>query len=152
MNATMTRSPRGFTLLEMLAVVALLSMVVSICIASLGSALDSAASRALEAAVRELDGRGRLAARTLGAVDLVADSESSTLSARLSSTGEVLSSVDVGSGRAVALADAHGNRIGGVRLDRAGRSIDYSATIAWSHGAATLRFAGLTGLVAEDPR
>ncbi len=152
MRGPPTLLPRGFTLLEVLAVVALLSIAASICLASLGSAHESAAARALAASIRELDARGRLAARTLGAVDLVADRETSTVSTRLSATGEVLSSVDVGKERSVRLSDARANEILAVRLDRSGRSIDYSAQVVSSGGTTTLRFSGLTGLVEEVRR
>lgn len=143
---------RGFTLLEALAVAAIFAIALSAATTGIGSAHEAAASRAFSAALRDLDARGRLAARTIGPIELRCDPNAQAVLAQLITTGEVLALVEIPPGAAAQFVDDRRHPVSAVRLDRAGRSIDFAMCIVTPGGEVLLHVAGLTGLIREVPR
>ena len=116
-------SSRGFTLLEVLAVVVLLSMVAGTLTVHVGSVSDSARFRAAEARLTDFDARARLFARTEGPVLLTVGDGGHTVTLSQAKTGAALLRVDLGEGTSVALEVEP--RQSWVLIDRLGRSLDY---------------------------
>lgn len=146
----MTR--RGFTLVEVLATVAILGLVMSLGMAALGGVLETAADREAAAIVRDLDARARIAARTLGPAQIVAVDEGHAVAVVVAATGEPVVRRDLPAGRIVRFVDLQGHPLAAVAVDASGRSIDHVVELVGARGVARLRVAGITGLVAEDRR
>jgi prepilin-type N-terminal cleavage/methylation domain-containing protein len=142
----MTR--RAFTLVEVLATVALLALVMSFAMIGLGGAIDEAAMLEAVAAMRDLDARARTAAQSVGSVELHLDGGDAAL--RVMHTGEIVARRELAHGGLAGVSDSDGRRLEQVRFDRSGRSADYMVEIAVASHARRLRVAGLTGLVVEE--
>lgn len=138
----------GFTVIELLAVVSLLSLVMALGAVRLGVATDEAhLSRAL-ADLLEMDARARLLGRSDGAVSLSLESEPKRLVLVRARGGDVLQSTVLPRDASVRLTDP-GSRapLNEIRFDRAGRSCDYEVEVRLGEHQARRTVAGLTGLV-----
>ncbi|MBI4881780.1 MAG: prepilin-type N-terminal cleavage/methylation domain-containing protein [Planctomycetes bacterium] len=140
----------GFTVIELLAVVSLLSLAMVLGATRLGRATDEARfSRAL-ADVLELDARARLLARSGGAVSLQVGDDRARLVLSRARGGALLGSTTLPRDVTVRLTDpATGKMLAEVRFDRAGRSPDYDVEVALEERRVRRSVAGLSGLVAR---
>ena len=135
---------KGFTLIEMLAVIALISLAAAALIPNLVAAGRSADMLRVIARVREIDSRARTYARTSGHVILVwIDSENRSILMVESDTGMTLGEVEIEPNISLSIeVDGHGAKI---VFDRLGHSADYRVELRGNGSAARLSVAGLTG-------
>lgn len=141
----MTRPPRsrdGFTLLELLGVLAILGLVAATLAPSLASATGRSAGFRLRAAILEMDARARILARRLGPIELALVEGELALTARR--TGASLQALRLGPGASLQLAGPDAKPR--VEYDELGRSADFTFRLADEAGAERVwRVAGLTG-------
>ncbi len=140
----------GFTVLELLAVVSLLSLAMALGATRLGLATDEAhLSRAL-ADLLEVDARARLLSRSGGAVSVSLETEPLRLVLRRARARDVLGSTVLPQNVLVRLTDLVSREaIDEIRFDRAGRSRDYWVEVRLGDAQVRRTVAGLTGLVAK---
>ncbi len=146
---------RGFTLIEMLAVVTILAIATGVLAMGVGSRSADARLRETMAAWQDLDARARLFARSVRAgeesgarqvtLTVSADANEATLVDLV--TGDRLSRFSLPNG---VLARIDVEPRGVVRYDRLGRCADY--TVELTGEARSIRFTveGLTGRITED--
>ena len=138
------RRGRGFTLIEVLAVIVIISMAGGLTIVSLSSVSDAAAFRAASARSRELDGKARLFARTGTPVKLSATTDHDGLVVQTVGTGEVLATTSMPSEVTVYLG-MEDQQTRAVTFDRSGRSADYRIILGRAESFTVLKVSGLTG-------
>lgn len=144
----MTR--RGFTLIEVLVTIVLVSMVTALGVGLLSGSSTAADVIRIEAAVLDADRRARLAARTSGPVDVAFDQRRMALVLVRVGSGERVGQIDLPDGCRVELRTSGGER--SPRFGRDGRTRDYLVTIRYRNAAGTSRICGATGLIQEsDP-
>ncbi|MEW6747317.1 MAG: type II secretion system protein [Planctomycetota bacterium] len=136
---------RGFTLLEMLAVIALLSLVASFLAPGLVAEHEAASFTATCHIVQELDARARFFARTGDCVALGVRDEGRLLVLTRAQSGEILSQKRLPKELSVRLAPE-----GEKQYDRAGRCADYVVWVQGEGREACLEVAGETGWVQEQ--
>ncbi|MEW6741429.1 MAG: type II secretion system protein [Planctomycetota bacterium] len=139
----------GFTLLEMLAVIALLSLVASFLAHGVVAEHGAASFAATCHLVQELDARARFLARTGDPVALAARDEGRLLELTRAESGEILSQRRLPKGFSVSITPE-----GEKEYDRAGRCADYVVHVRGqgreaSFEEARLKVAGETGWVQE---
>lgn len=155
---------RAFTLIEALAVVAILGLVAATLAISLGSAAHASAWQRAQTAVLQFDRMVRLEARANGPIQIAIDGDGDSIIATCDGNrAPVLRSDPLGSGArsmprfALVAADHHlpamareATALESVQIDAAGRSIDFAYQL--SDGAELLRLqvAGLTGYLREE--
>ena len=149
--ATCHLSPRpSLTLIEVLAVIVIVSLVAGVATMGLASTTDSARLRAAAAQWRDLDGRARLFGRTLGPVVMSLNADRNEVRLHVSESGELLTKVvlptDV-TGRIVTPSSTHG-----IAFDRLGHSLDYELELNGGNRIVGWQVYGLTGLVKEQQR
>lgn len=133
--------PRAFTLIELLAVVAIMSLVSGVLTIHLAAETDAARRRAAATAWTDLDARARLYARTGGPVVMTLNAGRTVVRLHRAGSAERLAEVDLPApGRLTKPA---------VLFDRFGHSVDYAAEV--TSGARTIRWhvLGLTGQIQE---
>jgi prepilin-type N-terminal cleavage/methylation domain-containing protein len=143
--------PYAFTLIELLAVIAIASLVLTVAALSINAMNDHVALERAAAMVRSMDARGRLFARTSGeAVVLVLDEDARAL--RLVGVREVLPFAEGGIGRGIEMSLSIADRERPVIFDTRGTTDDYSITLRTETREVELSFRGLTGAaaMAED--
>ncbi len=140
----------GFTVLELLAVVSLLSLAMALGATRLGVATDQAhLSRAL-ADLLEMDARARLLGRSGGAVCLSLGSDPARLVLVCARAGDILQATALPRDVLVRLTDPLSREaLDKIRFDRAGRSCDYWVEVRLGDAQERRTVAGLTGLVAK---
>ena len=138
---------RGFTLLEVLAVIVLVSLVLGVTLPGLGASSALAHQRRAVAEVRDFDARARLHARAGGPVVLALEEEGRVLSLRRWPRGELLARTAWGGDVAVELRDEADDDE--VYFDRAGRSADYDVVVRSDERVARWQVAGWTGWIVE---
>ena len=140
----------AFTLIEVLAVIVIVSMVAGIATVGLAAASDSAQLRAAAAQWRDLDARARLFSRSLGPVVMSVDDQSNAVT--LHSVGSIERLT------AVVLPDGVWGRLRvdppaqSIVFDRLGRSVDYDVEVRTAQRVIRWRVFGLTGLITELKR
>ena len=145
MNLPGRSSSRGFTLLEVLAVVVLLSMVAGTLTVHVGSVSDSARFRAAEARLVDFDARARIFARSEGPVLLAVGEGGRELTLHQARTGAPLLRVDLNERASVALKVEP--RQSWVLIDRLGRSVDYELELTTGERTSRWRVAGGSGWI-----
>ncbi len=132
--------PHGFTLIEMLAVVALLGLIASVAVVALARADRGGAMQSARWGLMNLDAQARIAARTQGcaAIIRVLD-DGSRLAANLAIAPEGAWSASLALPHGTAIRFIGGQETGGPSLDglyidRAGRSADATIEIAGQSG------------------
>lgn len=134
----------GFTLIEMVSVIVLLSLVAASAVPLLTSAGQVSELDRSEARVRDADARARLVTRN-GVVCGIATSANRN---GLELQGSELPHVQLPAGCTVGLLDAEGAPIQSISIDLVGRSEDYSIVLVHDNSARTLNVYGLTGWIA----
>jgi len=132
----------GYTLLEVLAVVAILGSVAGAIAASLGASTREAQRSALRASIRDLDARARLFARS-GTPVALSREEDGRLVLREHPHGRVLMALE---GSELELRTEAGAR--SLVFDRLGRTPDYAVTF-FDDANGPLRVQGATGWFGE---
>lgn len=143
---------RGFTLIEMLAVVAILGLIASVAVVSLARADRSRAMQSARWGLMNLDAQARIAARTQGCAAIIrTNDDGSRLAANLAFAHEGAWSASLALPHGTAIRfiggqETGGPFLGGLYIDRAGRSLDATIEIA-GEGAPAERWLlhGLTG-------
>ena len=138
-------SSRGFTLLEVLGVVVLLSMVAGTLTVHVASVSDAARFRAAGARLVDFDARARLFARSEGPVLLAVGDGGRELTLSQVHTGERLLRVDLGERASVALEVEP--RQSWVLIDKLGRSVDYELELTSGERRSRWRISGASGWV-----
>lgn len=137
----------AFTLIEVLAVIVIISMVAGVATIGLAAASESARLRAAAAQWRDLDARARLFSRSLGPVVMSVGDQSNAVTLQSVESNELLT--------AVVLSDGVWGRFGAdpptesVVFDRLGRSVDYDVEVRTAQRVIHWRVWGLTGLFTE---
>lgn len=136
---------RGFTLIEMLAVIVVLTLVAALGISGLSSTGSAAALMKVIGECRGLDAQARLAARTCGSsvmIKLDADSRRIELIQRdnLAQLSEVSLPADVS-----VRFEIDGAASDTVMVDRLGKSADYSVVVNYQGHQRRIELAGITG-------
>lgn len=156
-----TKGRRSFTLIELLAVIVLLSLAAGIGAGHLSNATESANQRAVLASVLDLDARARLLARRSGPVCLVLTEELDTQTAMLTGGAETdfpgwrddqapIARVTISPPLQLELLHESGQVLENIDFDALGRSIDYRIVLSSPTGQSEHRVLGLTGRVVEE--
>ena len=138
---------RGFTLIEVLAVIVILSIVAGVATVGLASATDSARLAGAVSQWRDLDARARLFSRTTGPVVMNLNRDHTMVRLFVVESGELLSQVVLppevtGHFRTDQPTDA-------IVFDRTGGSPDYEVQVKTVDSIVRWYVYGLTGLVKE---
>lgn len=147
MLANRPQRDRGLTLVEMLAVIVIVSLVAGVAAVGLAASSETAQLQAIGAEWRDLDGRARLFARSLGPVVMTMHGEGTVVRLDVRETGELLSEI--------ALPAVVSGRIDtdmsddSIVFDRLGRSVDYEVTLQGAERVIRWRVCGLTGLIVK---
>ncbi|MCC6910307.1 MAG: type II secretion system protein [Phycisphaerales bacterium] len=149
-----SRLQRGFTLIEMLAVVVLLGLISSTAVVSLSRADEAGALQSARWGIANLDAQARLAARTEGGAVVIrlldggARIAASTTSA---SEGRWSASFDCPRSTLIRFLEGGGGQeFDGIFIDRTGRSADATLQISNSSGRSEQWFVhGLTGEISR---
>jgi prepilin-type N-terminal cleavage/methylation domain-containing protein len=136
---------RGLTLIELLAVVVILSMVAGVATVGLSATSDAAGLRAALAGWQDLDARARISARSGGPVTLALDQEQNALVLRRGA--EHLAEFQLPQGVTVHVESS--GRPDRIEIDRHGRSIDYEVAITLGERVTRVSVRGLTGVFLE---
>ncbi len=153
---TLTRRCRSrgcrpaFTLIELLAVIVIVSLVAGIATVGLASASQSAQLHAAAADWRDLDGRARLFGRSLGPVVMSLNLERTAVMLNVTDSKELLSEVTLPEGTSGQLQTRTPNKT--ISFDRLGRSVDYEVQLQVGERVIRWRVYGLTGLIGETRR
>ncbi len=144
------RSRRGFTLVEMLAVVVLLGMISSVAVVSLNRADEAGALQSARWGIVNLDAQARLAARAEGAavlIRLLDGGARAAASVTPASEGGWSASFDCPRATFIRFFEGDGGQeLDGIFIDRTGHSADVTVRISNSSGRSEKWFIrGLTG-------
>lgn len=140
----------AFTLIEVLAVIVIVSMVAGVATVGLAAASDSARLRAAAAQWRDLDARARLFSRSLGPVVMSVGYQRNAVTLHSVGSNERLT--------AVVLPDGVWGQLRvdpptqSIVFDRLGRSMDYDVEVRTAQRVIHWRVWGLTGLITESKR
>lgn len=140
---------RAFTLIEVLATVALLGLVMSMGLIGLGGVLDAAAQREAVAIAVDVDARARIAARAMGRTLVLPAEGGEAIEVRVADSGESLVRRELPPGFVARYLDADGTPMRSIAVDAAGRTVDHAVELSGPRGARVVHVAGLTGLVRE---
>jgi prepilin-type N-terminal cleavage/methylation domain-containing protein len=138
----------AFTLIELLAVIVIVSMVASAATVGLAATSESARLHAAAARWRDLDTRGRLFSRSLGPVVMSVDESGHKIGLRRLPSGEMLSAVSLPKTVTGRIEAPNGSR--SIRFDRLGRTVDYQVELRTSNRVMGWQVNGLTGLMTES--
>ncbi len=141
---------RAFTLIELLAVIVIVSLVAGIATVGLASASESAQLHAAAAEWRDLDGRARLFGRSLGPVVMSLNSKRDAVMLHVTDSKELLSEVTLPDGASGQIQTRTPSKM--IAFDRLGRSVDYDVELRTGEHLIRWRVYGLTGLIGETRR
>ena len=141
----------AFTLIELLAVIVIISLIAGITMANLAATDDDATLRAAVAAVRDLDQRARIFSQTGEHVTLAPSRTRDALLLKTSRDSETVAAAQMPRGITVHL-DLPRTRRETVRFDSFGRSGDYRVVLRRGMDTLVWRVHGLTGVLAEEPQ
>ncbi len=146
------RSRSALTLIELLAVVVIISLVASVGLVSLAAGGESDRLRASASAWRDLDAHARLLAQSQGALIMELNEDRTSVMLRAVTNGDQ----DPRSEKTIHFPDGvtgelvesnSGDAWGGIWFDRLGRSSSYEAILNGPADPITWRVNGLTGLI-----
>ncbi len=150
----MTQPPRNrgraFTLLELLAVIVIMSLVAGLATTGLAAAGDQARLRAAAADWRTLDAHARLLGRSGEPVVMVVDEDAGEIRLDAVKSGGRLAGLALPPGVEVEVTGEPGD--GPLTFDRTGRSRDYAVTLGLGGRQLGWEIYGLTGYVVESSR
>ena len=137
----------AFTLIELLAVIVIVSLVTGLATMGLSASNDAAHLRAAVGQCRDLDTRARLFGRTHGPVVMSTGQDGAEILLRAIGTGELLAKVQFPAGVTVRFRAA--TPLESVTFDARGLSMDYGFELHGADRVSRWRVSGLTGLVRE---
>ena len=145
---------KGFTLIEVLAVVTLLSMVAGFGVWSLAAANERAQIDGTAGRLQQLDRRARLAARTNGPTLFMYDTASHTIRIERIADQKRIAVHRLPDNTTISIKvvnPENGNRrmVKTIDFDRVGRSADYEGTIERNNASRHWRTNGLTGWISD---
>ncbi len=150
----MTRPPRNrgraLTLIELLAVIVIMSLVAGLATTGLAAASDQARLRAAAADWRTLDAHARLLARSGEPVVMIVDEDAREGRLQAVKSGERLASLVLPPGVDVDVSGEPDE--GPVTFERSGRSRDYAVALLVDGRQVGWQVYGLTGYVVETSR
>jgi type II secretory pathway pseudopilin PulG len=133
-------------LIELLAVIAIASLVAAVTTVGLSSSSDQARMQAAAAQWRDLDARARAFARCVGPVVMDLDAEGTLVRVRSAHDRELLSELALPAGTAGRIVVEGSER---VLFDRLGRSADYQVELGARDKTVRWQVCGLTGWIME---
>lgn len=137
---------RAFTLLEVLAVIAIVGAAAAVAMLSLARATDAARVRTGAALVQDLDARARVLARQGRPCSLRLDADALVIAIEpIAGRAPRLIRAPTPPGITVAFSDTDANPLRAVAIDARGRSPDYRAVVRGNGATSTVSIAGLTG-------
>ncbi len=137
----------AFTLIELLAVIAIGSLVAAVTTVGLASSSDQARMQAAAARWRGLDAKARAFARCVGPVVMDLDTEEALVRVRSVQDRELLSELALPANSAGRII-INGSP-GTVQFDRMGRSTDYQVEFGAHDRTVRWQVCGLTGWIVE---
>lgn len=138
----------GMTLLELLAVLVVLSLLAAYGASGLARMHEHSDARTVAAALRDLDARGRLAAQS-GRVCRLDVASDGLLRLLLHPTDDVIAEVTLPGRAVVSLHRSSGEATTTIEFDRTGCSIDYRVVVRRGDHMETWSVSGLTGSMLE---
>lgn len=146
------RTRRALTLLELLAILMILSISAGAVIIRLGPVQENVVLQSAAHALQDLDGRARLLAARGERVAMELDSERSRVRLIAIDSGEMLSREALPAGTSIRARAADTSDVVEVVFDRSGRSLDYRMMIQRGERTISWRVRGATGsIVQEEP-
>ncbi len=136
----------AFTLIELLAVIAIASLAAAVATVGLASSSDQAHMQAAAARWRDLDAKARAFARCVGPVVMDLDAEGAVVRVRSAKDRELLSELALPAGTAGRIVVEGSER---ALFDRQGRSADYQVEFGARDNAVRWQVCGLTGWIME---
>lgn len=145
----LTRAPRAaFTLIELLAVIVIVSLTIGLVTISLAATGERAYLRATVAQWRDLDARARAFARSLGSITMRLDQGSHAVQLHRDQSGELLTTVHLPQDLSATLGSEEPSHT--IIFDRLGRSPDYDVKLlAKNNRTIHWHVCGLTGWITE---
>jgi prepilin-type N-terminal cleavage/methylation domain-containing protein len=137
----------AFTLIELLAVIVIVSMVASAVTVGLAATGERTRLHAAAAQWRDLDARGRLLGRSMGPVVMSVVEKGDEVRLRQLPSEDLLSKVSLPKGVTGRIQAAGASR--SIVFDRLGRTIDYEVQLRSSDRVIGWHANGLTGLMTE---
>ncbi len=138
---------RSFTLIELLAVIVIISLTTGIAVVSIATTSESAQLHATVARWRDLDARARIFARSLGPVTMRLKRESQALQLRQDSSGELLAQLHLPEDLGLHLTSEDPSHA--IVFDRLGHSPDYDVKLLTRNRTIHWHVCGLTGCITE---
>ena len=140
----------GFTLVELLAVIVIITLTTGIVTVGLASANTSAQLRGAVAQWRTLDARARTLSRALGPVTMRYDEQPQLLQLSRVESDELLAKIQLPKKVHADLVTEHPTDT--IVFDRLGRSLDYDVTATIESHSIAWHVCGLTGYITEPKR
>ncbi len=137
----------GFTLVELLAVIVIVTLTTGIVTVGLASANNSAQLHGAVAQWRTLDARARTLSRALGSVTMGYEEEPQWLQLSRVESDELLANIQLPKKVYADLVTGHPTNT--IVFDRLGRSLDYDVTLALENRVVAWHVCGLTGYITE---
>ena len=141
------RRPAAFTLIELLAVIVIVSLVAGVATMGLAATSDAARLHAAAAQWRDLDAKARLFSRSLGPVEISLGDDGEEIQLHRLQSEELLSKLSLPPGMTGRI-HAPGAPPS-IVVDRLGRSIDYEVELRSQERVVAWQVCGLTGLITE---
>lgn len=141
---------RGVTLVEMLAVLVMLSAVGVLTLSGLGRADEQARLHRFAAQVQRLDQLARMECAQQGMVELAVDHEHNRIVLRDVDPDVVMRDFSIPTGVTLEMCNAAGKSIHTVTINRPGRSVDYSVQAKTDGHKRSWSVAGLTGFIMRE--
>ena len=140
---------RGLTLVELMAVMLLIGTAAGVTLTNLGAITEAAQLRQTLGAVRDLDARARLHARTGTPIIMLTTQDGDGILIYDTSAGEAVGQLAVPATWRIHLTDPEGIPTA-VYVDAAGRSGDYRVLLSRDRVVESLTCCGLTGVFIDD--
>ncbi len=140
----------GFTLIELLAVIVIITLTTGIVTVGLASANTSAQLRGAAAQWRTLDARARTLSRALGPVTMRYEEEPQRLQLSRVESDELLATIQLPKKVHTDLVTEHPTDT--VVFDRLGRTLDYDVHMMIDDRVVAWHVCGLTGYITEPRR
>jgi len=141
---------RGYTLLELLAVIVIMALAAGFILPGVAAADEASRCRSMAAALRELDQKARLLARSEGSLTCTVDDETHSFVLSGSFSHERIAIVSPGPGMSAVLRVEQ--ELHTVHYDRTGKSPNFEIDVTFGSHSCAFRVTGATGDVREVKR
>ena len=147
---TRRTASRSFTLIELLAVIVIITLTAGTVSVGLVSANTSAQLQTAVSQWRDLDARARTLSRALGPVTMRYQVQRTLVQLSILESGELLAEITLP--RNVSARVVTEGPTDTVIFDRLGRSLDYNVTLTLDNSIIAWHVCGLTGYITEPRR